>query len=175
MTTSTITPELKEKISARWGEFIYATYPFDTTGFLRSRKNEFSNPVGHATEKAVTLMVAAICGDDMVDGEVESALADLIRVRAIQQFTPEQATGIIFCVKPILREEILPMYAGQEGFANYLAMESRVDSLCLMAFRMYSEDRERMHMLKVDEYKRRYTQIIRRAEMIVDRPAGEPE
>lgn len=175
MTTPAITPELKGKISSKWSEFIYATYPFDTTGFLRSRKNEFANPVGHATEKAVGIMVDAICGEEMADGIVESALADLIRVRAIQQFTPEQATGIIFCVKPLLRELILPTLFETEKFKTFLEMESRVDSLCLMAFRMYSEDRERMHMLKVDEYKRRYAQIIRRAEMIVEGPAGEPE
>lgn len=175
MTIDDVLRERRDSIVKQWLETIYATYPFDTTGFLRSRKNQFANPVGHATEAAVEAMFDAICGADLPEGKLEGALADLIRVRAIQQFTPEQATGIIFCVKPLLRQSLMAALREPGILEAYLEMESRVDTLSLLAFRMYAEDRERMHMLKVDEYKRRYAQLIRRAEMIVEGPAGDPE
>lgn len=175
MTIETLLREHRETLIKQWTEAIFSTYPLDTTGFLRNSRDPFTNPVGSKTLRAVEVMYDAISGCDMPDGEPESALADLVRIRAIQNFTPEKALGVIFSVKPLLRKAVLPA-ALEHGLLNdFLEVESRVDTLSLLAFRHYAQDREQLHMLKVDEYKRRYAQLIRRAEMIVDEPAGEPD
>lgn len=167
--------EHRDTIIKKWCDAIFATYPIDTAGFLRSHEDRFTNPVGDKTRRAVEMMVDAISGYTMPEGEPEKALAELMKIRAVQSFSPEVALGVLFAVKPILRDTVLEAVKQQNLVPQYLDVESRVDTLALIAFRYYSDDREQLHMLRVEEYKRRYAQLFRRAKLILEEPVGEPD
>lgn len=175
MTLQDIFREHRDTLIAEWTEAMLGTYPFETVGFLRSRKDQFSNPVGHITSAAAEAMYDAIAGEDVDLNVITTALEDLVKVRAIQQFSPEQALGVLCIVKPLLRKKLMPQVREHGLFDAWLDAESRIDSLLLMGFGFHAACREKLHMMKVDEYKNRYAQVIRRAERIVDNPAGEPE
>ena len=81
-----------------------------------------------------------------------------LRIQLIQTF------------KDILRKEIMPVclkpeHSGEKLLNEYLAMESRVDTLGLMALDMYSEARERVFRIRVEEVKRSQAAVIRLAKL----------
>ena len=47
----------KEHITKRWIDIVHGSYPFETVGFLRTRKDQFANPVGYRTEQAAAALL----------------------------------------------------------------------------------------------------------------------
>lgn len=159
----------KTHIISRWIEIVHGTYPFDTVGFLRTIKDRFANPVAYRTEEAARALIDVIFNEEPDQEALTIAVEEIIRVRAIQDFSPETAVGVIFAMKDIVREVV----RGKAGIAEcapaLLAMESRIDAVALLAFGAYARSRETLHRLKVEEYKRQHSQLFRLAE----RKAGE--
>lgn len=151
----------KEDIVQAWTSAIFALYPFETTGFLRTQKDRFANPVGHATMVAADTLYDAVTGRPVDDDQVRLALAELIRIRAIQDLTPDQAVGALFLLKPAMRKHLLTDALAEGALEEYLDAESRVDSLALMAFDLYMADKQAVFKGRVAELRRRYSQIER--------------
>ena len=86
----------------------------------------------------------------------------------MQQFTPSQSIGVIYLLKPILRKEILPLVLKGNALKEYLETESRIDSLALLAFDMYSKDRERLADIRITEIRNQYAQLKRWAQSLND-------
>lgn len=165
----------RDTVIKEWVEVIYGTYPFDTVGFLRSQSNSFSNPVGAKTRKAAEAIVTALLAPTLESEDVSPAVDELIRVRAIQKFTPEQAMAVIFYLKNIIRKHCKPALTDMAAYQALLEVESRIDSVALLGFRVYSECRDKVQQMRVDEFKRKHSQLIRRAERILEKPVGEPD
>lgn len=165
----------KDAIIRKWMDAMYGTYPFDTVGFLRSSKDRFSNPVGHTTAASAVVIFDAVAGDDVEEACLSGAIEDVIRIRAIQNFTPEQAVGVLFVLKTVLRQMLRSDIIRHGLHDGQLAVESRIDTVALMAFGTYARCRERLHTMRVDECKHGCALLLRRAERILDKPAGEPD
>ncbi|MEG2004597.1 MAG: RsbRD N-terminal domain-containing protein [Bilophila sp.] len=151
----------REQAIRAWTDAVYAMYPFETTGFIRTQKDRFANPVGHATVAAAGEIYNAVCGQDVAMDTVHGALAELIRIRAVQDMRPEQAVGVLFLLKPVLRELFLVDMLASGKLDDYLEMESRLDSLVLIAFGMYVADREQVYAERVSEQRRGGSQLAR--------------
>ena len=134
---------------------MFATYPFETTGFIRTQRDRFANPVGHATRAAGELIYDAVTGRDVDLDKVHAAVAELIRIRAVQDLKPEQAVGVLYLYKPVLRELLLAdmLTAGD--------VQGCLDTLCLMAFNLYLADREQVYAERVAQQRREASQIRR--------------
>ncbi len=147
-----------------WLKRLHASYPLDTAGFLRTVTDQFANPVGHVTRASAKVLVTAICGDDVPEEALRQALEDLIRIRAVQPFAPEQAAGVIFFLKGSIRAVLGSRLDSVALYKELLDVEARIDSLALMAFGMYSAFRERLHNQRVEEFKRAHASLFRLAE-----------
>lgn len=165
----------KEEMSARWIEIVHGTYPFDTIGFLRTKKDRFANPVGYRTEEAARAIIEALFTEKPDEETLGAAVEEIIRVRAIQDFPPETAVGVIFALKDIVREVLRRSASMAETLPALLALESRIDAIALMAFGSYARCRETVHRLKVDEFKRQHSQILRLAERKAARQSDEAD
>ena len=154
----------KDAMAARWIEIVHGTYPFDTIGFLRTRKDRFANPVGYRTEEAARALMEVLFSDQPDEDALRSAVDEIIRVRAVQDFSPETAVGVIFALKDIVRQVVDESGQTAEVTPALLRLESRIDAVALMAFGAYARFRETLHMMKVDEFKRLNSQILRLAE-----------
>ncbi|ABB39067.1 hypothetical protein Dde_2270 [Oleidesulfovibrio alaskensis G20] len=165
----------RETLVGQWIAQIQETYPIDTVGFLRSRKDQFHNPVGDKTEKAVAALFDMLAEDGIDPEKAAQPLDDIIRIRAIQSFTPEQAVAVIYFLKTIVRNALGAQIAEHRLYPQLLALESQIDTMVLISFGIYAKCREKLHIMRAEEYKRRYAQLIRRAERILDTPAGEPD
>lgn len=176
--------ERRVSLLPRWTELFFAAYPLDGPGFLRSQTDPFANPVGRIIREALPVLYDAVAGNDADPEAVRAALADLVRLRAVQDMPPAKAVGPLFLLKSLLRESVLPDWLARRadgadpGTAHrvneYLAVESRVDSLGLLALDLYAGDREKVFNLRVEEIKRSQSQVVRWATLRQD-GAGSPE
>lgn len=161
----------KDTLLTRWTDAVFSTYPFETKGFLRTKKDPFGNPVANMTREAAATLYDAVAGGEAEPEGIKAALDRFVKLRAVQDFTPSQALGVIFLLKPLMRELVLPTMQGQGALAEYLEAESRLDSLCLLAFDMYMHDREIVAQNRINETKNRYAQLERWAQRIERREA----
>ena len=154
----------RESMAARWVEIVHGTYPFDTIGFLRTRKDRFANPVGYRTEEAAKALMDVLFADQPDEDSLRKAVDEIVRVRAVQDFAPETAVGVFFALKDIVRQVVEESNQLAEVMPALLKLESRIDAVVLMAFGAYARFRETLHLMKVDEFKRLNSQILRLAE-----------
>lgn len=161
----------KSEIVRLWAEEVFDTYPFETTGFLRTRSDPFANPVAHMTKEAAGALYDAMSGEHVDPGQTKSALERFIKLRAVQKYTPSQGLGVFFLMKPILRTHLLPEFIALGETASYMEAESRLDSLTLLAFDMYTEAREVVADLRITEIRNQYAQLARWAQKLEGGPS----
>lgn len=161
----------REEVINSWVEAVFATYPLETTGFLRTRSDPFTNPVAHMTREAAGILFDAVAGEEVEAATVRASLDRFVKLRAVQKFAPSQSLAVFYLMKPILREKVMPEMRLKGLLDDYLAAESRLDTLALLAFDIYSEARETVAELRVRETKNQYAQLARWAQRLENGPA----
>ena len=162
MPLTTHLAQKKSAILGRWLSTIYESYPPETAIFLRKEKNRFDNPVGQRIAEGLEGLYGALV-QDMENEQVLNYLDQIIRIRAIQNFTPARALAFIFLLKNVIREELADEIQEENLAAEVLDLESRIDGLALMGFDVYSKCRERIYEVKANEMKGRVSFIMRKA------------
>ena len=64
----------KDAVTALWTETVFNTYPFETTGFLRTKHDPFGNPVAHMTKEAAAALYDAVTSEHVAVEQVRKAL-----------------------------------------------------------------------------------------------------
>ncbi len=132
-------------ILKKWLEQTLASYPGQTTGFLRNEKDRFRNPVGHTLKEGLATLLDEIVGE-MDAAKIRPALESIVRLRAVQDFTPTQATGFVFALRQILSGNL-------EG-GGPTTWQKRIDEMALLAFDLYMKCREEIYEIKARERQR---------------------
>jgi len=151
-------------ILAKWNAAVFAGYPLDATGFARTREDPFRNPGGHAVRLALEETYKAVSGQNSSEKLLRDSLEMFVKLRAVQNFTPVQALGVMYLLKPLLRERILPACLRNGLLEEYLEAESRLDTAALLACDIYVASRVQVFEERVGEIKRRHAQILRWAQ-----------
>lgn len=169
--------ENKEVILQKWVDVFYSAYPLGSSGFVRTSKDRFTNPIGIITQSSLTVLYDAVLGDDVEPQKVQEALFDLIQLRAVQDMTPSKAVGPLAQLKLILKQEVYQsclvaclekskdLKGAQALFDDFFIVEARIESLLLMAFDYYASDREKIFNLRVEEIHRNQSQLVRWAKV----------
>ena len=155
----------KNTVVKQWFERLMETYPADTAQFLRSQKDAFANPVGQNSLQSLDgLFDHILTGFDRKT--VQSIIDPIIRIRAIQDFTPSKAICFVYDLKEILRD-VAPADASDAGGRKALdALHQRIDQLALLAFDVYMQCREKIYDLKANEMRARTLSAFDRAGLI---------
>lgn len=161
----------KKEASSRWVEAVFSTYPLETTGFLRTKNDPFTNPVAHMTREAAYSLFDAMIGEDTGPAEVKGALERFVKLRAVQKFTPGQSMAVFYLMKPILRELALAEMVAKGQLDAYLEAESRLDTLALLAFDIYMGARETLAESRIREIRNQHAQLARWAQNLENGPA----
>jgi len=155
----------KQAVLEKWLEQTLATYPSQTLRFLHKEKDRFRNPVGHTLREGLATLLEAVTGE-MDPARVGPALESIVRLRAVQDFTPSQAVGFVYLLRDILAEEwagdrnaAIPA-AGSRGEAaaaspSPQAIQKRIDELALAAFDQFMKCREEIGEIKAREAQRK--------------------
>ncbi len=154
-----------DELAQKWAELILGTYPKQTQAVWRSNRDQFSNPVGHAILTSTSeLMPLMLTWNDAQ--AVANSLGTLVKIRAVQDFSPAQALSFVFLLKKLLRQEFLPELSARGAVEELLSFETRVDNLATIAFDIYVAARDQVARMRVDEVKRAHTSIVRRANLM---------
>ena len=134
----------KAPIVGRWLDLIFETYPDDAQRFLTKQKDRFANPVGTTISKEIENLY-----DELIEGlepdRVSPLLDRIIRIRAVQDFSPSQAVNFVFLFKKAIKKEILGEILEDQLSEDLAIMESRIDDLALLAFDIYMSCREKLY------------------------------
>jgi len=152
--------EHKRVFLEKWLEQTVATYPDQTFRFLHGEKDRFRNPVGHTLREGLTTLLDEIMGE-MDLTRIKPALDSIVRVRAVQDFTPSQAIGFVYLLREIVAE-------AREGGSSS-AIQRRIDELALLAFDLFMKCREEIYAIKAREAQRKVYVL----ERICQRAPGE--
>lgn len=154
-----ILKKYKEEIITEWVEAVFATYPLETTGFLRTKTDPFTNPVAHMTKEAAEVLFNALAGDDVEVADIKNSLDRFMKLRAVQKFAPSQNLSIFYLMKPILRKKILAETLEHNQLDAFLEMESKIDTLALLAFDLYANARETLAEARIGEIRKQHAQL----------------
>ena len=142
----------KSAIIKKWTSLILETYPSETSNFLKAQKNQFSNPVGFTIcNNAEKIFDEIIRGQNFE--KIESLLDDIIKIRAIQQFSPSDAIQFIFFLKKVILDELGEEMYKAETLNDYYKIEERIDRAALIAFDLYVQCKEKVFQIRVKEIK----------------------
>lgn len=158
----------KNAILQRWFDTILDTYPADTARFLKNKKDRFANPVGATFLEGMDHVLEELFQETVDRDRVIPHLDSIVRIRAVQQFTPSQALGFIFLLKKIIRE-ILDEEGKQQAPVEPLTdLDSDIDSLAMLAFNIYMECREKIYEIRANEVKRSTYKLLKMANLVTE-------
>jgi hypothetical protein len=159
----------KTALIKRWFDEVVRTYPVNTAKFLKQQKDPFANPVGRTTLNGLEALFDVLA-TGMDREAINSFLDPIIRIRAIQDFTPTQATSFILFLKQIIRETLGKEFQDPQVMTAFMDFESRIDELCLMSFDIYVKCREKLYQIQANEMRNTTFRAFQRAGLVKDVP-----
>jgi hypothetical protein len=169
-----IIAQQKAAILKKWFDAAIQAYAADTAQFLKTQKDPFSNPVGNSMRKGLQGLLDQLLGD-LDPQTVATHLDPIVRIRAVQAFTPSQATAFVFSLKQILRDTLGEKSLDDRILKELQAFELKIDRLCLMAFDLYMACKEKIYQISANETRNRTFRAFERAGLIVENPADHPQ
>lgn len=159
----------KSAILKKWFDAVAETYPDNTSSFLKKQKAQFTNPVGYTLSEGLEGLFDALL-KGMIPDTVKVFLDSIIRIRAIQDFTPSESLSFIFLLKKIARQELGNEEVLQQPGMNdeLTAFDSSIDELALYSFDIYMNCREKIYELKANEARNMTFRLLQQAKLIVD-------
>jgi len=155
-----ILSDKQDIILERWLHHILDSYPIDGAKFFGSEKDRFNNPVGYTFSQEIKIIYA-----DLLDGFhsdiLQNSLDKIIRIRAVQDFSPSQAIAFVYFLKKVLREELENEIADPNVLRELMVFEARIDQLALLAFDIYASCRNKIYEIRVNEIKKRSISFLR--------------
>jgi hypothetical protein len=139
----------RDAVLERWFQAVLATYPEETARFLQGGADPFANPVGHNLREGLARLYGRFAAA-VPDAELSAAIDGIVRIRAVQEFTPSVAVGFVYTLRGILREELAGVVLDP---ADLAALETGIDRLALVAFDVYMQCREKIFEIRVREIK----------------------
>ncbi|MDY0163788.1 RsbRD N-terminal domain-containing protein [Desulfobotulus sp.] len=157
------------KVAERWITLVVKTYPAKRSqAFFLNEKDPFDNPVGHTLRTALPAVWTALL-EGLGDADLERLLDPVIRIRAVQEFTPKEAVTFVFYLKDLVREaldEKKSLVSLSE--AQLYALDKRVDDLALIAFTLYMQCREQIWSFKSRHVLERSINLLEKADILCE-------
>ncbi|TIH14933.1 hypothetical protein D0S45_12385 [Marinifilum sp. JC120] len=162
--------ERREDLTEKWYEMILSSYPKETQDVWRSNKDRFTNPVGVTIKKVAGELFDLILEWKSAD-DLANSLDELVKIRTVQDFAPSKALSFVFLFKKLLRDEFMEELKSEGKLDELLAFETRIDNLGLIAFDIYTKNRDLIAQMRIEEVKRSHHMLLRRVNKIEDASA----
>ena len=173
MRLTNLLKEKKATILDAWFDRIAKTYPKETASFFHRQKDPFANPVRHAfvtsTEQILDHLLAGSPKDSFYQ-----PLEDILKIRAVQEFSPSQAVGFLFLFKTAIRQTLKKELKDAELLAELLDFESMIDGLSLIGFDIYMKCREKIYDIRATELRGRTKSFMQRLQRMTDTDGQPP-
>ena len=159
----------QDAVVGRWFELALATYGGDAPATFKRQKDPFANPIGHSlrvgTRKIFEALLGGMDPGEMPSGEMDiekirQELHDIVKIRAVGQFSASEAVGFVFHLKEAVRAELAEALEDPRFRRELAKLESRIDQIALVAFDLFVQCREQVYELRVNEVKRKTSWIM---------------
>jgi len=150
----TLLLDKKSIIITKWFNYLCHEYPDKTVELLKSDKSQFANPVGSNMHDGLQGIFEELL-QDMGFEKMHIYLDKIIRIKAVQDFSPSKAIAFIFILKRVIREELHSQLGEEVMYKELAVIEKRIDDIALVAFEVYSKCRETIYQIRIDEVKKR--------------------
>ena len=164
----------KAVLTDRWVERTIETYPAESRSFFSRQKNRFANPVGRTLAEGLAATFDALLAEADA-AELCRCLEEIIKIRAVQEFTPSGAVVFAMLLKDVIREELQDELDQPQIARELLDFERRIDQLALFAFDLFVRSREKMYQLRANEVERRVSTLIKRSGFFLDESDGDAQ
>ena len=174
MRLNNLLEQRKTTIIKDWFALAVETYPPDTASFLKRQRDPFANPVGRTVSRGLEALFNELL-KEMDYETITSFLDPIIRIRAIQNFSPAQAISFIFLLKKVIRKNTKKEVPREQLFNELLLFESKIDQLVMIAFNLYMQCKEKIYDLKANEMRNSTYKAFKRAGLVREMPVDEPD
>jgi len=157
-----------------WLARILRGYSGSTARFFLEEKDPFRNPVGQAFKRGLPVLFDQLVGA-MDPAALKAALDDIVRIRAVQDFTASQAVAFVFDLKEVVRAALREDDAAGMPEIDLEPLDGRIDEMALAAFDLYLECRERLLEIRVHEMQRRMFLLERMSPALAESAAQAAE
>jgi hypothetical protein len=158
--------EKREALADRWRELVLESYPPQAVAFLRQEKDGFQNPVGATIRQAIDELTGVLVTGAGPE-DPAAPLDALVRMRAVQNYSPRQAVGFVFLFRralaDVLRDELAGVHAEE-----LIELDARLDEMALEAWDRYAACRDKMSELRAREATARTYTLLKRAGLLAD-------
>ena len=172
MTLAQRLQDKKDAIVRRWLDDVLATYSPDAAAAFTRQKDRFANPVGHSLRVATRAIFEWLLEETDTDNEkIYEHLHEVIKIRAIQEFSTSDAVRFIFHLKKVVRAELGKAIEDGQHWSELTELEEKIDQVALAAFEIFVQCREQVYELRVNEARRSVSWVVDR----MNRRGSDPE
>jgi len=157
----------KTNILKQWTAALTETYDIDASNFIKTQKDPFANPVGNAFALSMEILFDQLTGD-MNSEKIKSGIDPLVRIRAIQDFSPSQAVAFVFKLKGIIRKKFKKELQNLSFINELFLLEMDIDKIAMAGFDVYMKCRETLNELRMNEFKNLTFKAFERAGLFTD-------
>ncbi len=151
----------KQEIAGKWVRKALEAYPAEVLPILTRNKDRFANPLPHLISKSIESLF-----DELLKGvdpqSTTPVLEEIVRIKAVQDFTPSQAVGFVFDLKEILRQHLKNEIEEEKILQELLTIESEIDKMALLSFDIYVGRRQKLFEIQVNEIRNQTHMLVRR-------------
>jgi hypothetical protein len=163
----------RSAIVQKWFDRAVKTYPANSQKFIEEQKDQFANPVGSTILQGIEGLYAELLRE-METEEVRKYLDPMMRIQAVQDFSPSQALAFIPSLKGIVREELTKEMQEMRVIEELSEFETRIDRLTLLAFDHYMKCREKIYEIRLEELRNRSVGVMERIQKSEIKRGGVP-
>jgi len=140
----------KDEILSTWVERTLDTYA--SSGFFKKSRDRFANPVGANIREGLSRLYELLLAKADPE-EMKAPLDQVIRIRAVQEFTPAQALAPILELKWVVKQVLSADRETRSLLTELDVFDCDVDRAALAAFDIYTECREQLYRNRLRELK----------------------
>jgi hypothetical protein len=142
----------RESIVTKWIEQLINSYEPEMIRFLKREKNQFANPVRSTIVSSIGKLYDGILSGKNLT-EYYQGLEEIIKLRAVQEFSPAKALSFLFDLKKIVRDELKNDNSSDELAQDLYVLEQKIDSVVGLAFDIYTKYRNKIYEIRLAEIK----------------------
>lgn len=140
----------RKEILALWIERTLDSYT--SSGFFKRAKDPFANPVGVNITNGLTGLFDLLLANADQQAFLQP-LDTVVRIRAVQEFTPSQALAPFLELKWVVKQVFSAGKETRPLLATLDDLDCRIDRMALAAFDIYAACREQLYQNRVQELK----------------------
>ncbi|MFP7753974.1 RsbRD N-terminal domain-containing protein [Thermodesulfobacteriota bacterium B35] len=140
----------RKQILSTWVDRTLDSYV--SSGFFKRSRDKFANPVGVNIREGLSSLFDLLLSKAPRE-EYLAPLDQVIRIRAVQEFTPAQAVAPILELKWVVRQVLSADKNTRHLLSELDSFDCDIDRAALAAFDMYTACREQLYENRIRELK----------------------